>query len=61
VVKEKYKIMDFIKGGGFGDVFLAKHTEKGYDVAVKIVSHLPRMSEQVNFFQHRGIHITRRQ
>lgn len=37
-VKEKYKITGFIRGGGFGDVFNAVHTEKKYDVAVKFVS-----------------------
>ena len=38
ILKEKYRIVDFIRGGGFGDVFLAKHVVKNYDVAVKIVS-----------------------
>jgi serine/threonine protein kinase len=38
IIKEKYQIKDFIRGGGFGDVFLAKHSDKGYDVAVKFVS-----------------------
>ena len=37
VLKEKYKVVDFIRGGGFGDVFLAKHVQKSYDVAVKFV------------------------
>ncbi len=38
VIKEKYRVTGFIKGGGFGDVFNAVHTEKNYDVAVKFVS-----------------------
>lgn len=37
-IKEKYKVTGFIRGGGFGDVFNAVHTEKKYDVAVKFVS-----------------------
>lgn len=36
-IKEKYKVTGFIRGGGFGDVFNAVHTEKKYDVAVKFV------------------------
>jgi serine/threonine protein kinase len=39
LIKEKYLVTGFIRGGGFGDVFLAKHTEKGYEVAVKFVSY----------------------
>lgn len=37
-IKEKYKVTGFIRGGGFGDVFNAVHTEKNYEVAVKFVS-----------------------
>jgi serine/threonine protein kinase len=38
IIKQKYKLVNFGKGGAFGDVFFAKHTEKGYDVAIKFVS-----------------------
>ena len=38
LIKGKYRLLSFCKGGAFGDVFFAKHSEKGYDVAVKFVS-----------------------
>jgi serine/threonine protein kinase len=38
VIKEKYRVQGFIRGGAFGDVFFAKHVQKNYDVAVKFVS-----------------------
>jgi hypothetical protein len=38
VIKQKYKLLNYCKGGAFGDVFFACHIEKGYDVAVKFVS-----------------------
>ena len=38
VIKNKYKLVNYCKGGAFGDVFFAKHTEKSYDVAIKFVS-----------------------
>lgn len=37
IIKDKYVIRDYIRGGGFGDVFLAKHFDKNYDIAVKFV------------------------
>jgi hypothetical protein len=40
VIKEKYRVQGFIRGGAFGDVFFAKHVQKNYDVAVKFVSHI---------------------
>jgi hypothetical protein len=36
-IKEKYLVTGFIRSGGFGDVFVATHNEKKYDVAVKFV------------------------
>ena len=38
IIKGKYRLANYCKGGAFGDVFFAKHTEKGYDVAIKFVS-----------------------
>lgn len=38
IIKQKYKLTSFNKGGAFGDVFFARHVEKGYDVAIKFVS-----------------------
>ena len=38
LIKDKYRLLCFCKGGAFGDVFFAKHAEKGYDVAVKFVN-----------------------
>lgn len=38
IIKGKYKIINFYKAGGFGQIFFAKHTSKGYDVAIKVVS-----------------------
>lgn len=38
IVKQKYKLLNYCKGGAFGDVFFAKHTDKGYEVAIKFVS-----------------------
>jgi hypothetical protein len=37
LIKGKYRLMSFCKGGAFGDVFFAKHSEKNYDVAIKFV------------------------
>jgi hypothetical protein len=37
VIKDKYKVNGFIRGGAFGDVFFAKHSQKNYDVAIKFV------------------------
>ena len=41
IIKSKYKLLNYCKGGAFGDVFFAKHIEKGYDVAIKFVSAIP--------------------
>ena len=38
IIKGKYKLMNYLKGGGFGDIFFAKHVEKNYEVAIKFVS-----------------------
>jgi serine/threonine protein kinase len=38
IIKQKYKVQSFVKSGGFGDVFFARHIEKNYEVAVKFVS-----------------------
>lgn len=38
IIKEKYKLSNYCKGGAFGDVFFAKHVVKNYDVAIKFVS-----------------------
>lgn len=38
-LKNKYQIQFFAKGGGFGEVYIAKHINKDYEVAVKFVSH----------------------
>lgn len=35
VIKQKYKLLNYCKGGAFGDVFFACHVHKGYEVAVK--------------------------
>ncbi len=37
IIKQKYKLLNYCKGGAFGDVFFARHVEKGYDVAIKFV------------------------
>ena len=37
VIKGKYRVKDWVKGGGFGDIFMATHIEKNYDVAIKFV------------------------
>ncbi|CDW87272.1 UNKNOWN [Stylonychia lemnae] len=37
IIKSKYILKNYIKGGGFGDIFVAKHIEKGYEVAIKFV------------------------
>ena len=37
MIKDKYKLTNYCKGGAFGEVFFAKHIEKNYDVAVKFV------------------------
>ena len=37
IIKEKYKLLNYIKGGGFGDVFFAIHIDKNYEVAIKFV------------------------
>ncbi len=36
IIKGKYKLINFYKAGGFGQIFFAKHLEKGYEVAVKV-------------------------
>ena len=38
VIKQKYKLLNYCKGGAFGDVFFACHVDKGYEVAVKFVN-----------------------
>lgn len=38
IIKGKYKLMNYLKGGGFGDIFFARHVEKNYEVAIKFVS-----------------------
>ena len=43
IIKQKYKLLKYCKGGAFGDVFFAKHIEKGYDVAIKFVSAIPML------------------
>lgn len=40
VIKEKYKLSNYCKGGAFGEVFFAKHIDKNYDVAIKFVNTL---------------------
>eukprot|EP00347_Sterkiella_histriomuscorum_P016337 403353577 len=35
IIKGKYILKNYIKGGGFGDIFIAKHKDKGYEVAIK--------------------------
>ncbi len=37
IIKGKYKLLNYVKGGSFGDIFFAKHIEKNYDVAIKFV------------------------
>lgn len=37
VIKGKYKLLNYVKGGGFGDIFFARHIEKNYEVAIKFV------------------------
>ena len=37
IIKQKYKLLNYAKGGAFGDVFFARHIEKSYDVAIKFV------------------------
>ena len=39
VIKEKYKLLNYLKGGAFGDVYFARHIEKNYEVAIKFVSY----------------------
>lgn len=51
MIKNKYKLLNYVKGGGFGDVFFARHIHKNYDVAIKFVySHAI-----VNFSKYRVI------
>ena len=38
VLKNKYQLQFFSKSGGFGDVYIAKHITKDYEVAVKFVT-----------------------
>lgn len=38
LIKGKYMLVNFCKGGAFGEVFFAKHAEKNYEVAIKFVS-----------------------
>ncbi|CDW82169.1 protein kinase-like protein [Stylonychia lemnae] len=38
ILKNKYQLCFFSKGGGFGEVYIAKHITKEYDVAVKFVT-----------------------
>eukprot|EP00347_Sterkiella_histriomuscorum_P024208 403331935 len=35
LIKGKYILMNFCKGGAFGEVFFARHSEKNYEVAIK--------------------------
>ena len=39
LIKGKYVLLNFCKGGAFGEVFFAKHAEKGYEVAIKFVNY----------------------
>lgn len=36
--------MHYHKGGGFGDIFIAQHVEKSYEVAIKFVSFVYKMN-----------------
>jgi len=38
LIKGKYILIKFCKGGAFGEVFFARHAEKNYEVAIKFVS-----------------------
>jgi serine/threonine protein kinase len=38
LVHGKFKLLNFHKAGGFGEIFFAKHKERGFDVAIKFVS-----------------------
>ncbi len=38
IIKDKYQVLNWAKGGGFGDIFIARHITKGYEVAIKFVS-----------------------
>lgn len=40
LIKGKYILENFCKGGAFGEVFFARHAEKNYEVAIKFVSNL---------------------
>ena len=40
VVRNKYRILNFISKGSFGSVYTAVHTVKKYEVAIKMVSFL---------------------
>ncbi|CDW90421.1 protein kinase domain containing protein [Stylonychia lemnae] len=37
MIKEKYLVLNFCKGGAFGEVFFGKHIVKEYEVAIKFV------------------------
>ena len=56
-IKQKYKLLNYCKGGAFGDVYFAKHVEKGYEVAIKFVSYLDDLNNYhswIFYFWGRG-------
>lgn len=40
MIKQKYVLENYYKGGAFGDIFFAKHLVKDYEVAVKLVIYI---------------------
>jgi hypothetical protein len=40
LLKDKYQLQFYAKAGGFGEVFIARHIQKDYEVAVKFVRSL---------------------
>lgn len=50
MIKDKYRVTGYIRGGGFGDVFVAKHLKKNYEVAVKFGD--PNNKEAIRQFEN---------